>query len=119
MTIALPGDLVQFEWRDDLGPAWDHSVIIVQKGSGGYGYLYWVAGHSDDIDNYPLDSIIYESRRFVRIDRIDGYFKVYIPVVLQATPEYLQNVESNPYPAPIESSRDDEPRLYPPPYPVP
>lgn len=86
---ALPGDLVQFEWLDDPGPAWDHSVIIVQKGSGGYGYLYWVAGHSDDIDNYPLDSIINQSRRFVGIDRIDGYFKVYIPLAIRVSSEYI------------------------------
>jgi hypothetical protein len=116
---ALPGDLVQFEWRDDPGPAWDHSVIIVQKESGGYGYHYWVAGHSDDIDNYPLEFIIYQSRRFVRIDRIDGYFKVYIPLAIKDSSGYLQNVVTTPYPAPMESGGYVQPQAYPPPYPAP
>ncbi|MCC7130777.1 MAG: hypothetical protein B6D39_06155 [Anaerolineae bacterium UTCFX2] len=116
---ALPGDLVQFEWQDDPGPAWDHSVIIVLRGSGEYGYLYWVAGHSDDIDDYPLDSIIYQSRRFVSIDRIDGYFKVYIPVAIKDSSGYLQDVETNPYPAPMESGGYDQPQAYPAPYPAP
>ena len=29
---------MQFEWPNDISPEWDHSVIIVQKGSGGYRY---------------------------------------------------------------------------------
>lgn len=113
---ALPGDLVQFEWRDDQDTDWDHSVIIVQRGIGGYGYLYWVAGHSDDIDNYPLDSIIYQSRRFVGIDRIDGYFKVYIPLARKDSSGYLQNVMTDPYPAPMEPGGTEQPQAYPDPY---
>ena len=70
------GDLVQFEWRDDPTPAWDHSMIIVREEIMYGESFFYVAGHSDDIDDYPLDSIIYQSRRFVRIDRIDGYFNL-------------------------------------------
>lgn len=119
---ALPGDLVQFEWFEDENhdgidddTLWDHNVIIVLRGSGGSGYKYWVSGHSDDIDSYPLDDIEYQDRRFIRIERIDGYAKVYLPLVLNAPSGYLQNIVTNPYPAPMEIN---EPSLFFP-YPAP
>ncbi len=107
---ALPGDLVQFEWRSDTNPEWDHSVIIVQKGSGGYDYSYWVAGHSNDVDNYPLDNYLYDSRRFIRIDRIDGSNKVFLSVALKSLSGSLQNSVNNPYPAPMEFDGSTQPK---------
>ncbi|MFZ6028791.1 MAG: amidase domain-containing protein [Chloroflexota bacterium] len=85
---ALAGDLVQFEWNDDGNTNWDHAMIIVRKETPPddpyYPYFY-VAGHSTDVDNYPLESIIYQSRRFIRIDRIDGYATVFAPLILRGS----------------------------------
>jgi hypothetical protein len=116
---ALPGDLVQFEWQNDEDPEWDHTVIIVQQGSGGYGNLYWVAGHTDDMDNYPLNSIIYQNRRFLRIDRIDGYYKLYIPLIIRDLAGDLQHNITDPYPAPLEDGPYSKPQPYPAPLPNP
>lgn len=125
---AREGDLIQFEWFEDVNndgidddkddPIWDHSVIIVKTKDYGYEVWHWVAGHSDDVDNYPLDYFDYNDIRFIHIDRIDGYFKLYIPLVIKDTGyegEQMQTPLMEPYPAPIESSGSLAPSPYPPP----
>lgn len=114
---ALEGDLVQFEWDDDHDTSWDHTVIIVRKETppgAPDNPSFYVAGHSDDIDNYPLSSFIYQGRRFIRVERIDGYAKVYIPLGFKDSSGYPLNTVTNPYPAPMGF---DQPT--PQPYPVP
>lgn len=118
---ALEGDLVHFEWDDDT--IWDHAMIIVERQEDPYdpyNPTFYVAGHSDDVDDYPLNSIIYESRRFVRIERIDGYANVYLSLVIQnssvRTLNQPQSIYSNPYPAPMIG--DEEPKAIEP-YPAP
>lgn len=106
---ALKGDLVQFEWFEDEdhngiddNTAWDHTVIIVNKWFYAEEPFFEVAGHSDDVDNYPLENFTYASRRFVRIERIDGYYNLYIPVIVKDASGYSQRVFVEPYPAPME-----------------
>ena len=99
---AYEGDLVQFEWTGN--PGWDHSVIIVRSEDYGYHIReHWVAGHSDDVDNYPLAYFDYFDIRFIHIDRIDGYAKIYLPLILKnvhAGASGAQNPFQNPYPEP-------------------
>jgi hypothetical protein len=123
---AMPGDLVQFEWFEDLNGdgidddiIWDHSVIIVIKGSGGSGYQYWVSGHTDNIDAYPLESITYASRRFLHIERIDGYANLHIPMVLNQNSGSLKSTTPDPYPAPMETGGFLQLQATPSPYPAP
>lgn len=122
---AVEGDLVQFEWDDDT--IWDHAMIIVERQEDPYdpyNPTFYIAGHSDDVDDYPLNSIIYKSRRFIRIDRIDGYDNVYLSLVIQNgsvnTINQPQPLYPNPYPAP--KIGEEEPRSTPKaidPYPAP
>ena len=114
---ALPGDLVQFELQGNT--VWDHTVIIVVRGIGGSGYQYWVSGHSDEIDAYPLDSIVYQSRRFVRIERIDGYANLHIPLILNQYTGSLKSTSPNPYPGPMETGGLMQSQATPNPYPAP
>jgi hypothetical protein len=108
---AREGDLIQFEWHGDS--YWDHSVIIVKTEDYGYEVWHWVAGHSDDVDNYPFD---YNDIRFIHIDRIDGYAKIYIPLVMKdVEAEGLDNPLMSPYPGPLESGNTVAPSPYPPP----
>ena len=105
----MEGDLVQFEWKDDNDTEWDHTVIIVRKETppgAPDNPSFYVAGHSDDIDNYPLSSFIYQSRRFIRIERIDGYGKVYIPLGFNNSSGYPSNTLTDPYPAPMENEEE-------------
>ena len=53
-----------------------------------YGYhnrYHWVAGHTEDTDNYPYTSYIYDHPdmvyRLIHIERIDGLVNVYLPIV--------------------------------------
>lgn len=73
-SSALAGDLVQMDWNSE-DDTWNHSVIIVRKitpPDGPDNPLYYVAGHSDDVDYYPLTAMPGYDLRFVRIERIDG-----------------------------------------------
>lgn len=75
------GDIVQFKWSAS-DPYWMHSVIIDGWENLGDGNkLYYVAGHSDDIKNYPLSSIQYFKRRFIRITRVEGY-RSFLPLTI-------------------------------------
>lgn len=123
---ALEGDLVQFERVGNI-EEWDHAMIIVERQEDPqdpYNPNFYVAGHSDDLDDYPLSSVTYRDIRFIRIERIDGYAKVYLPLLLKVwrpTGEPNGNDTSqypypNPYPAPMESI--DEPEAISP-YPAP
>jgi len=106
---ALEGDLVQFEWNGDGDTYWDHGVIIVERVDDPYDpydpYFY-VAAHSDNVDNYPLNNFVYQSRRFIRIERIDGYGypQTYLPTIIGNTSGALQSVTIDPYPAPMENT---------------
>jgi hypothetical protein len=116
MIIKREGDLIQIEKEGD--PYWDHSMIIVRTEDYGYEVWHWVAGHSPDVDNYPLDSFDYADIRFIHIDRIDGYAKIYIPLVIKGADsegEPMQNPLMDPYPAPMESGN----LVVPSPYPLP
>lgn len=119
---ALEGDLVQFERVGDT-EEWDHAMIIVERQEDPYDPYdptFYVAGHSEDLDNYPLNSVTYRDIRFIRIERIDGYAKVYLPLAIKnsggRTSNQPQPTYPNPYPAPME--KIDEPETIAP-YPAP
>lgn len=65
-SYMYEGDTIEYEWGD--GGSWDHSVRVVysQQFSPTYWYPY-VAGHSDDVDNYPFSSYDYGDVRFLHI----------------------------------------------------
>lgn len=101
---VLKGDLVQFEWNGDT--TWDHAMIIVERQDDPYdpyNPTFYVSGHSTDVDNYPLNSIVYASKRFIHIERIDGYAKIYLPSVHQENNirTLMQPTHPSPYPEPI------------------
>jgi hypothetical protein len=114
---AYEGDLIQYDWTNDS--AWDHSVIIVRSEDYGYHNRYhWVAAHTDDVDNYPFTSYLYDNPnmvyRFVHIERIDGYAMVYLPVIIKnGSGTANQVIIPNPYPAPMENSTPLLPLSYP------
>lgn len=119
---AQPGDIIQYEWTG--GAQWDHSVIIVDSIDMGNGDMYHlVAGHTPDVDNYPYYSFHYgdpsKIYRFIRIERIDGYVFVYLPLIVKnssrsgAAMNQPQPVYQNPYPAPIENNAPLQPLPYP------
>jgi hypothetical protein len=116
-TQTEAGDLVQFEWgpdNDTNGDAlWDHTAIIVSKytppNDPGNPYIY-IAQHSDNLDNHPLNVVIYQSIRFLHIERIDGYIRNFLPIIIKSdqdnyywnagpTPAILGSY-GNAYPAP-------------------
>jgi len=120
---AQPGDLIQYEWEG--GEEWDHGVIIVESIDMGYGDMYHlVAGHTPDVDDYPYYYFHYgdpsKIYRYIRVERIDGYFMVYLPLVLKnsggRTSSQPQLPYQNPYPAPIENIEEPVPIS---PYPAP
>lgn len=117
---AQYGDIIQYEWAG--GAEWDHSVIIVDSIDMGNGDMYHlVAGHTPDVDNYPYNSFHYgdpsKIYRFIRIERIDGYVLVYLPLVVKnsggAAMNQPQPVNQNPYPAPMENTSPLQPLPYP------
>jgi hypothetical protein len=97
---AQVGDVIQYEWNED--EYWDHSAIIVTKGTGGQGYRYYVAGHTPDVDEYPYDSFNYDDIRFIHIERIDGYI-FYLPLEIGGGSGGEDQIIT-PYPAPLENS---------------
>jgi len=115
---AEKGDVVQFEWRNDATPEWDHGVIIVRKENYAGEPFFFVAGHTDDLDNYALDNFAYESRRFIHIERIDGYVKLFIPIVIKANMGGLLALPTNPYPGSMDIGGSTQLQAYPP-YPAP
>ena len=114
------GDIIQYEWAGNV--EWDHGVIIVDSIDMGNGDMYHlVAGHTPDVDNYPYYSFHYgdpsKIYRFIRIERIDGYVLVYLPLVIKnsggATMSQPKPVYQNPYPAPMENNTPLQPLPYP------
>ena len=110
---AHHGDIIQYEWEG--GAVWDHSVIIVDSLDMGNGDMYHlVAGHTPDVDNYPFNLFNYGDAskiyRFIRIERIDGYVLVYLPLDIKnsggTAMSQPQPVYQNPYPAPMENIQE-------------
>jgi len=107
--MAKEGDLVQFEWgpgNDYNGDeSWDHTAIIVSKETppdDPYHPYYYIAQHSDDLDNHPLHVITYQSIRFLNIVRIDGSIsEAYLPLLMQTSGNMTF---TSAYPAPLESN---------------
>ncbi len=126
---AYEGDLVQYNWKvnqqgtpDPNDEVWDHGAIIVRTlYLGQYNRYHFVAAHSVDVDDYPYTNYIYAYPdmvyRFVHIDRIDGYYELYLPLVIKnlgSGANQMLNLYQNPYPAPMDSSTSSSS-----PYPVP
>lgn len=105
---AQVGDVIQYDWDGDGD--WDHSVIIVLKGTGGQEPQYWVAGHSPDVDYYPYETENYGDIRFIHIERIDG-FAAYLPIVICEDCGMMDQID-DPYPPPLDNG-DTEPAPYP------
>lgn len=83
---AYEGDIIQYDWTNNA--TWDHSTIIVRSEDYGQNNRYhWIAAHTRDVDNYPFTNYIYTYTnmiyRFVHIERIDGYLKCCLPLVLR------------------------------------
>jgi Putative amidase domain len=125
---ATIGDLVQYNWMvDENGnydpddEVWDHGAIIVmvEQLPGGEMYPY-VAAHSSDLDNYPYREYIYTFPhmipRFIHIERIDGYAKSFLPLMLKNLVGSLQFTPTNPYPGPTDSGGFVQPQAA---YPAP
>ena len=122
---ATIGDLIQYNWKDHTpDEVWDHSAIIVmvEQLPGGEMYPY-VAAHSDNVDYYPYGDYHYDFpnmvTRFIHIERIDGYAKLFLPLMLKNLINSFQFVPTNPYPGPTDSGGSIQPQAYPAPYPVP
>lgn len=94
---ANKSDIIQFKWNGNDN-IWDHSVIIVDSWYSGRMY-HLVSAHSQDIDNYPLDSILYYQRRFIHITGIEGH-AIYIPLVIKSSGTYTN--QTNAYLAPMD-----------------
>ncbi len=115
---AYEGDLIQYDWTND--GIWDHGVIIVHSEDyGSQNRYHWVAAHTDDVDNYPFTSYIYNHPnmvyRFVHIERIDGFAMNYLPITIKGENQTkAQPPDSDPYPAPVQKSTP-----FPVPYPIP
>ncbi len=114
------GDLIQYDWTNN--GSWDHSVIIVRSQDlGQYNRFHWVAGHTPDVDDYPYSSFAYPNQvyRFIQIERIDGYAKLFLPLILKNLVNSFQFEPINPYPGPTDSGGSVPPQAYPAPHPVP
>jgi hypothetical protein len=60
------GDLIQYEWGD--GGTWNHTVMVVWMfKTSATSWYPLVAGHSDDVDNYPFEALNYAEYRFIHI----------------------------------------------------
>jgi len=60
------GDLIQYEWGD--GATWNHTVMVVWMfKTSAKSWYPLVAGHSDDVDNYPFEALNYAEYRFIHI----------------------------------------------------
>jgi hypothetical protein len=111
---AYEGDLIQYDWTNN--GSWDHSAIIVSSIDLGQNNRYhYVASHTPDVDNYPFTSFDYPNKiyRFVHIERIDGYAKIYIPSIIGGGSGGEDQIII-PYPAPVENGG-----MQPLPYPEP
>ncbi|MBN2556920.1 MAG: amidase domain-containing protein [Anaerolineales bacterium] len=62
------GDVIQYEWGNGDGE-WDHAVIVVDIING----IPYIASHSQDVGPEPYTIFPYQSIRFIRIERSDGY----------------------------------------------
>lgn len=106
------GDLIQYDWTND--GSWDHGVIIVRSEDYGQNNRYhYVASHTPDVDNYPFTTFDYPNKiyRFVHIERIDGYAKIYVPSIIGGGSGGEDQIIS-PYPAPVENG-GSQPLPYP------
>jgi hypothetical protein len=110
---AFIGDIVQFEWHGDS--IWDHGAIIVRKETSPddpYHPYFWISQHSDDLDDHPLNSVIYQDIRFIRIERIDGYAKVYLSLIMNSgggtTANQPQPITQDSYPASMDEGEIPE-----------
>ncbi len=106
------GDIVQFDDEDDDLPegVWNHSVMVTDILYLGFGEKeYFISAHTTDHRNYPLSYLIayFDHIRYIRIDRIDGEFHVFVPITIKnyssgyTMSEATQNNNTNmAYPAP-------------------
>jgi hypothetical protein len=68
MEEIQPGDIVQLSFRGDT---FQHTPVVVRADRPAAPGEIWVAAHSQDADNRPLDTYQYQRVRYIHIEGVN------------------------------------------------
>ncbi len=68
MEEIQPGDIVQLSFRGDI---FQHTPVVVRADRPAAPGEIWVAAHSQDADNRPLDTYQYQRVRYIHIEGVN------------------------------------------------